>query len=45
METLALTTLSFEAEGQTVGGYLQESGVKWIDWEDAGSGQAWGVQE
>jgi high affinity sulfate transporter 1 len=33
----------FTTIGAAVDGYLQEKGVKWIDWEEAGSGGEWGA--
>jgi len=34
----------FPTIGAAVDGYLQETGVKWVDWEHAGRAEEWGHQ-
>jgi hypothetical protein len=34
----------FATIGAAVDAYLHETGVKWLDWEEAGSAEKWGHQ-
>lgn len=36
------STRFFPTLGQAVGVYLEETGVRWVDWEDATAGKGWG---
>jgi high affinity sulfate transporter 1 len=36
------STRFFPTLGQAVGRYLEETGVKWVDWEDVAAGKGWG---